>query len=210
MWWAIARAKRLDLKFTTDGLALADSAAKKRTRLPFSDSWIREKLLEPGALDGLNADARYILLGMVNTGYRPSEGAGLMPDEIKLEGKVPHILIQPNANRSLKNIHSERYIPLTGVSLDAFREMKNGFPRYAANSATLSGTVNKYLSENKLLETPAHSLYGLRHSMEDRMLEAGIDERIRRDILGHGLKRERYGMGSTMEHVHGLLMQIAL
>lgn len=30
-------------------------------------------MLSPGALDGLNGEARAILLGMVNTGYRPSE-----------------------------------------------------------------------------------------------------------------------------------------
>ncbi|SEN88004.1 Phage integrase family protein [Paracoccus alcaliphilus] len=210
MWRAVARVKRIDLKFTTDGLALSDSAAKKRTRVPFSDEWITGTLLKDGALNGLNADARYILLGMINTGYRPSEGAGLLPKEIKLDGKVPHILIQPNDNRALKNTHSERYIPLTGISLEAFREMKNGFPRYASNSATLSATVNKFLVENKLLESDRHSFYGLRHSFEDRLLVAGIDERIRRDLMGHGLKRERYGLGGDMAHVHGLMSPIAL
>jgi hypothetical protein len=37
--------------------------------------WIREKILAHDALAGLNAEARAIFLGMVNTGYRPGEGA---------------------------------------------------------------------------------------------------------------------------------------
>ena len=147
---------------------------------------------------------------MVNTGARPSEISGLLPEEIKLTGKVPHILIQPNANRHLKNRHSERYMPLTGISLDAMKGMPNGFPTYAQKSATLSATVNKFLAENGLLETPDHTMYSLRHAFEDRMLTGGIDERVRRDLLGHGLKRERYGKGGDMEFIHGLMLPLAL
>lgn len=210
MWRAIARSKQIPLAYSIEGVALKSPNAKKRTRAPFSDAWIKEKLLAPGALDGLNIEARTILLVMVNTGARPSEIAGLLAEEIRLDGKVPHILIQPNSNRTLKNEHSERYIPLTGISLDAFRKMKTGFPRYASNSATLSATVNKFLTENGLLETPSHSLYGLRHSFEDRMLAGGVDERIRRDLMGHGLKREKYGRGGDMEFIHDLMLPLAL
>ena len=70
--------------------------------------------------------------------------------------------------------------------------------------------MNKYLRANGLLETPEHSLYGLRHSFEDRMLAAGIDERIRRDLLGHALGRERYGDGGSLANVQKLLQRFAL
>jgi sulfite reductase (NADPH) flavoprotein alpha-component len=46
--------------------------------------------------------------------------------------------------------------------------------------------------------------------VQDRMLEAGIDERIRRDLLGHKLNRERYGQGGSLEHIAGLLAPLAL
>ncbi|MDF3605353.1 tyrosine-type recombinase/integrase [Paracoccus sp. DMF-8] len=210
MWKVVARAKSIKLLYSMAGVPLSEAGTKKRTRLPFSDAWIRDKLLAAGALDGLNDDARYILLALINTGARPSEIAGLMPEDIKLDAKVPHILIQPNANRALKNAHSERYIPLTGISLDAIKAMKGGFPRYATNSATLSATVNKFLSENKLLETPDHSMYGLRHAFEDRLLVGGIDERVRRDLMGHGLKREKYGLGGDMAFVRDLSLPLAL
>jgi integrase len=210
MWATVARAKQIKLNYGNEGLTITDTTKKKNTRPPFSDSWIKTKLLAKGALDGLNTEARLILLGMVNTGYRPSEGAGLIADTIRLDTDVPHIIIRPEDHRTLKNANSERIIPLTGISLEAFKEAKNGFPRYASNNASLSATVNKFLRENGLLENDETSMYSLRHSFEDRLLVAGIDERIRCDLMGHGLKRERYGRGGDLDHIHKLLIPIAL
>jgi integrase len=198
--------KRLGLDLPLGGLSFKQGVA--RTRPPFSIDWIKTRLLQPGALDGLNGQARGILLGMVNTGYRPSEGAALMEDTIHLDSDVPHISIEP-AGRQLKSQYARRVIPLAGVSLDTFQAFPNGFPRYR-DSATLSATINKYLRGNGLLETPQHSLYSLRHSFEDRMLAAGIDDRIRRDLFGHRLDRERYGKGATLDHLARLVRGIAL
>ncbi|GGE15182.1 integrase [Primorskyibacter flagellatus] len=203
----VNRMKRLGLVLPLTDLSFKEDEAK--TRPPFSESWIREKLLAPGALNGLNTDARCILLGMVNTGYRPSEGAALTAATIRLDSNVPHISIEPDG-RQLKSAYARRVIPLTGVSLEAFRECPRGFERYRESSASLSATVNKYLRGNGLLETPGHSLYSLRHAFEDRMLAAGIDDRIRRDLFGHRLDRERYGKGASLEHLHGLFQRVAI
>jgi integrase len=194
------------LKFTTKGLSLDEG--EKRVRPPFSVKWIKDKILPDEALRGLNKEARCIILGMINTGYRPSEGASLTRAQIRLDTNIPHITIAP-VGRTLKSNYARRTIPLTGVSLEAFRECPDGFPRYA-DSPSLSDTINKYLRENGLLETEEHSLYGFRHAFEDRMLAAGIDERIRRDLMGHSLDRERYGKGASLEQLHGLLMPLAL
>ncbi len=202
----VCKAKRLPVPQGLDGLNFSEG--EKRTRLPFSEAWIREKILAPGALDGLNKEARVILLGMVNTGYRPSEGQSLKAEHIHLDGPFPHITIEPDG-RTLKNAPSRRTIPLAGVSLAAFKECPNGFPRYFA-SASLSATLNKYLRENGLMESPKHSLYGLRHSFEDRMLDRDVDERIRRDLMGHSLGRERYGKGASDEKLAGVVQSIAL
>ncbi len=198
--------KRLGLTLPLGELSFREG--ETRTRPPFSAGWIAKRLLAPGALGGLNDEARGILLGMVNTGYRPSEGAGLSAATIRLESSVPHISIEPEG-RQLKSQYARRLIPLTGVSLAAFREFPNGFARYR-NRADLSATVNKYLKSNGLLETPQHSFYSLRHAFEDRMLAAGIDDRIRRDVFGHALTRERYGKGASLEQVAALIGQIAL
>jgi integrase len=197
--------KRLGLSLPLGELSFKEGEA--RTRPPFSETWIKTRLVAKGALDGLNAEARGILLGMVNTGYRPSEGAALTADTIRLHCDVPHISVEPDG-RQLKSHYARRVIPLTGVSLEAFRQFPEGFPRYR-NSANLSAVVNKFLRTNGLLETQRHSFYSLRHSFEDRMLAAGIDDRIRRDLFGHRLDRERYGKGASLEHMAELVASIA-
>lgn len=201
----VNRMKRLGLVLPLSDLSLKQG--EKGQRPPFSNDWIKSKLLAPKALDGLNTEARCILLGMVNTGYRPSEGACLGPAQIRLDTAVPHISIEPNG-RQLKSAYARRVIPLAGVSLAAFRECPEGFPRYA-DSPNLSATVNKYLRDNGLLETAKHSMYSLRHAFEDRMLAAGVDDRIRRDLFGHSLDRERYGKGASLEQLHEIVQRIA-
>lgn len=202
----INKLKRLGLVLPLTDLSFKEG--EKRQRPPFSVKWIKDKLLAPGALAGLNTEARCIVLGMVNTGYRPSEGAALTAAQIRLDHKVPHISIEP-VGRQLKSAYARRVIPLAGVSLDAFRECPKGFPRYADNPG-LSATVNKFLRSNGLMETPDHVLYSLRHSFEDRMLAAGIDDRIRRDLFGHTLTRERYGHGASLEHLAQAIQALAL
>jgi integrase len=199
--------KRLGLDLPLGELSFREG--EKRTRPPFSVAWIQNRLLAAGALDGLNDQARGLVLGMINTGYRPSEGAALTAQTIILDHEIPHISIEADG-RQLKTPHARRIIPLAGVSLDAFRAFPNGFARYRDNSASLSGTVNKFLSENGLLETPEHSFYSLRHSFEDRMLAANIDDRIRRDLFGHRLDRERYGKGASLTQLGKLVAQISL
>ena len=122
---------------------LSFKEGEARTRPPCSDEWIAQRLLAPSALAGLNDEARGLLLGMVNTGYRPSEGAALTADTIRLERDVPHISIEPTG-RQLKSQFARRVIPLVGVSLAAFKEFPEGFPRYR-DSATLSAALNKFL-----------------------------------------------------------------
>ncbi len=203
----VNKMKRLGLDLPLSDLSIKEH--EKKTRPAFSTDWIQKKLLAPGALDGLNIEARSILLGMVNTGARPSELAALTAAQIRLDHDVPHISIEP-VGRQLKSQYAKRKIALLGVSLAAFTAFPDGFPRYQKNGAGLSNTVNKFLRSNGLLETPDHSMYSLRHAFEDRMLSAGIDERIRRDVFGHSLTRERYGGGASLEMLRDLLTPLAL
>ena len=202
----VNKMKRLGLDLPLGELSFKEG--EKSTRPPFSDEWIKTKLLNEDKLARLNTEARAILIGMINTGYRPSEACALTCDTILLDQDVPHISIEPDG-RQLKTRHARRKIPLTGVSLEIFKQHRSGFPRYRGKSG-LSATVNKYLRENGLLESPKHSMYSLRHAFEDRMLAAGIDDRIRRDVFGHTLNRERYGRGASLEQVFTLLQKIAI
>ena len=201
--------KGLGLDLPLFNLRLKEGDTKKE-RFPFSDDWIKNKLMAPDALLGLNDEARAILLGMINTGYRPSEAIGLTGDRIRLDDEVPHISIAPTADRQIKNRTSRREIPLVGVSLEIFRDFPGGFPRYRSKPATLSATVNKFLRENGLMESDHHVMYSLRHSFEDRMLRAGIDERVRRELMGHSIGREKYGQAGGLNFKADQLRRMAL
>tara|TARA_R110000868_G_scaffold411761_1_gene709214 strand:- start:4321 stop:5574 length:1254 start_codon:yes stop_codon:yes gene_type:complete len=198
----VASRKRLGFVPPVAGLAFKEG--KPGTRPPYSTEWIRTRLL-PG-LSGLNADARRVVLSMVNTGMRLSEAAALHPHHIDLTANVPHVLIR-GEGRQLKSHTSEREIPLAGVSLEALRE--GGLSRYH-DKPGLSATINKFLSQNGLQETPDHTIYGLRHSFEDRLLTAGVDERVRRDLMGHALGRQRYGEGGGLPAKLAAVQLVAL
>ena len=197
----VNRMKKLDINLPFSDLALKGGRAKKRQ--PFSKTWIQEKLLVPGALDGLNPQARNLLLMMINSGARPSELAGLKIDHLDLTGEIPMMSFMPEG-RQLKNDHSERRVPLHGVSLNAARDalgVAKGdklFPAYFGRDK-VSDTINKFMRENGLKESETTTLYSLRHSFEDRLIEAGVADRVRADLFGHALQRERYGEGGGDE-----------
>ena len=198
---AVNKMKRLGVDLPFSDLALKGGRAKKRQ--PFSRAWIQDRILAPGALDGLNAQARNILLMMINSGARPSELAGLKVDHLDLTGKIPMMSFLPEG-RQLKNDHSERRVPLHGVSLDAARDAQGAakgdklFPAYFGRDK-VSDTINKFMKENGLKESETTTLYSLRHSFEDRLIEAGVADRVRADLFGHALQRERYGEGGGDE-----------
>ncbi len=181
--------KKLGIDLPVAGLALDEG--KQKQRPAFSIDWITNRLLAPGALDGLDAAARTIFLGMINTGARPSELANLQKHHIKLDHRFPHIVIEPE-NREVKSKNADRRIPLVGCSLAAMKTHPDGFPKYQDNPA-LSKEVNDYLSSKGLRETPEHVMYSIRHSFEDRLRRAKIDDRVRAQLFGHPYHREKYG-----------------
>ena len=203
----VNKMKRLGLNLPLGGLSFADGNKRDRIRPPFSENWIKNRLLAPNALDGLNEEARAVIHVMVNTGMRPSEIVGLLSDHIRLDADVPHVEVLPEGKRT-KTGDANRVLPLVGISLAAMKRHPEGFPNYRFKDL-ISATVNSFLRENGLLETKKHTLYSLRHSFEDRMLDAKVDERIRRDFMGHSLGRERYGKGATLERAQEILAAVA-
>ncbi len=170
------------------------------TRPPFSEKWVRERLLAPSALDGLNDEARDAFLVLINTGLRPSEVLSCPLEDFCLDGQIPFLRVAPNG-RELKQRHTAREIPLLGVSFEAANRIvaRGGVQRYWHKATSWSNVVNKYLRTNGLAETPAHTAYSLRHYVEDALLTAGIDDRVRADILGHKYKRPVYGTGGGLQ-----------
>lgn len=184
----------------------------KRARPAFSEAWIRGRILAPGALDGLNDDARRAVLALINTGARPSEIVNLRAEAIVLEGEIPFIDISEDlAGRELKAVTTARRIPLAGVSLEALREARaaGGFARYRDRD-NLSAAVNKYFRENGLMEGDGHTLYSLRHAFESRLKLAGVDEELRRYLMGHAITRPKYGYSDVLTWAVGAVRSVAL
>ena len=46
-------------------------------------------------------------------------------------------------------------------------------------------------------------------ALADRLLRAGVDDRVRRDLMGHSLNRERYGQGGGLAFKAEMLQRIA-
>ncbi|WP_282129368.1 tyrosine-type recombinase/integrase [Roseobacter litoralis] len=177
----------------------------------FSREWVRDHLLAPGALDGLNAEARDVLLIMINTGLRPSEITDAPLEDFEVTANVPFLRVAPHG-RELKVAHTRRDIPLLGVSLEAARRIvaRGGPTRYHHKAGSWSAAVNKFLRTNGLRESPAHTAYSLRHYVENALLAARVDDRVRADILGHKYNRPSYGDGGALSGRADALALIAL
>lgn len=195
-----------------EGLSFSEKI--KRSRPAFSVDWLKSRLLSGEKIMALNPQARGIVLMMIETGARPSELANLGPTNISLAAPVPFISIEPRTDpedpREIKTGSSVRQVPLVGVALEVAKRFPTGFPRYWNKERTLSNTLNKTLSENGLLETPGHSAYGIRHSFEDRMKEAHVDEELRRAMFGHTIDRPKYGSGGSLKLKQTALKKIVL
>lgn len=195
-----------------DGLGFAEKT--KRSRPPIPTEWIKTKLLAGDGLTGLNTEARGVLLAMIETGARPSELCNLQKTEIFLKAEVPYIRIEPREDhdnpREIKTESSVRSVPLVGVALAVFQAHPNGFPRYVNKENSLTTAINKYLRESELLPTDKHTFYSLRHSFEDRMKEGGLDEELRRGLMGHTIQRPKYGSGGALAWQRDELNKIAL
>jgi integrase len=178
-------------------------------RHPFAVDFIRDHVLADGALNGLNDEARDIVLVLMETGARPSEIANLSKARIVLDAEIPHIKIAAEG-RLLKTDQSEREIPLVGVALAAMRRHPAGFPRYFDKGSNLSATLMKHFKARKLLPTPKHSVYSFRHAFKDRLKAAETPEEAIDELMGHSNGKPVYGHGYSLQLKRKYLQAICL
>lgn len=181
----------------------------KTTRPPFSREWVEGTLLRPGALDRMNLEARVALLVTAETGMGPEEITSLEPEHIHLKAPIPYVSVVAREGAEQKTEYRPREIPLVGVALLALKALPNGMSRYKGKPASLSAAINKYLNENKLLQSDRHSLYSLRHSFQDRLTRAEAPDRLQADLMGHKYVRERYGIGAELDQKQRWLRKLA-
>ncbi|WP_340108458.1 DUF6538 domain-containing protein [Pikeienuella sp. HZG-20] len=181
------------------GVTIRDRHAVKARKLEIPVEWIVEKWFAPGAFDGLNAEARDILLMSIETGCRQSEIHDLPSDGIVLDAPIPHLRLafeDGDERREIKNTSSVREVPLIGVALAAARRHPQGFPRYR-DKRGYSGLVNKYMRANGLMPSPKHTIGGTRHAWESRLKAVLLPNDDRGEMMGHSVasarNREIYG-----------------
>ena len=185
---------------------------KERSRQPFDTEFIKDILLEPTALSDLKPELEILVRMLINTGARPSELLGLELADIGLAAPVPFIHIRTNKTHALKTIHSERQIPLVGVSLDAAKKLvaDNGWGKWQGKNMYATGAINKYFRQSGLVVEKDKSLYSLRHWFQDQLTKNDVVDRAQAQLMGHKFQRPKYGFGKDLSELKMIIEKFAL
>ncbi|WP_024585694.1 hypothetical protein [Aliihoeflea sp. 2WW] len=135
--------------------------------------------LVPGALAGMNDEARGITLALVETGCFPKEICDVTPEDLSLDDGCSFIYI-----RNELFAPRRRRIPLVGVAHAVFTRNPAGFPRYRGNTRSYCAHASRCLRENGLLSR-GQSIVGLRGAMHERLLMNKVGGPVREAILGY-------------------------
>lgn len=63
---------------------------------------------------------------------------------------------------------------------------------------SFSAPMNKHLRAKGLFPEPGQSVYSLRHSFQDRLINANVLDRIQTQLMGHKFDRSEYGVGADL------------
>ena len=192
-----------------ESLTIAGKGAEKpHERLPYSLTELQAIWQRCREMDD---ERRWAIAMLSDTGARQAEVVGLRKEDVILTDEVPHILIRPNGNRGLKNAQSERKVPLVGEALWAAQQAMTTagdhlFPVFQPRKAgamfnpnSASAALNKWLKENGLART-GQGLHSFRHTLVDRLRDAGVPKDVREQIGGwksQGVS-ESYGQGFSL------------
>ena len=72
-----------------------------------------------------------------------------------------------------------------------------------------SGTIGKFLRENRLLPEEKYSLYSIRHTFKDRLRDVEAPEEIINELMEHHQSGPKYGRGRRLKDKHRWLQAIA-
>ncbi len=129
-----------------------------------------------------------LFMGLWYHGFRVSELACILPEDIILDHPYPHFSIIDNETRGIKNEPSRREVPIHSKYikfLDKFPFSKNH---------RAGDYFSRYMKRRC-----GHSAHGIRHNIATRMRRAGIEYSIAASIIGHT------PAGMTAEYGHILL-----
>ena len=184
-------------------------------RLPIPVDVLREIQKECIVYDD---EMRWLVAILSDTGMRLGEAAGLLKSDLKIDGEIPYVIIQPHRWRRLKTESSNRKIPLVGQSLWAAEQVLKhskssdfAFPRYNrqqyTNANSASAALNKWL---KGYVSKGQSIHSFRHSMRDRLREVDCPSEVIDQIGGWARSSvgDSYGEGYSLSKMHKYLEKI--
>jgi len=208
----------ISTNFDMDGIETPNPFARIRLkdtpqvpREPFCNAQIRH-LLAPESMPKLNPDFQLLFRLLVNTGMRPVEAIGLELDDVMLEHDVPHVHVRKNATRGLKTAHSERLLPLLGVSLQAAQDLvvMGGWGKRAGKNMYATSLINRHLRASGIVTDKRQSLYSLRHWFQDQLTKRDVIDRAQAQLMGHKFHRPKYGYGKDLSELRDIIAQFAI
>ncbi|MDA7426754.1 DUF6538 domain-containing protein [Thalassococcus lentus] len=180
-------------------------------RMPLTVEQIKAAIV-PGALGKIAPEFVLLLRLLVNTGMRPVEAIGLELADILLDHEVPHVHVRKNAVRGLKTDHSERLLPLLGVSLDAAQELTamGGWGKRLGKNMYATSIINRHLRDSGLVTDKRQSLYSLRHWFQDQLTKRDVVDRAQAQLMGHKFQRPKYGYGKDLTELRDIIAPFAI
>ena len=181
------------------------------SRIPLSEDQIRT-LTNPEALPKLHPEFQLLYRLLVNTGMRPVEAIGLELDDVVLDHEIPHVHVRKNATRGLKTAHSERLLPLLGVSLQATQELveMNGWGKRLGKNMYATSIINRNFRNSGIVTDKRQSLYSLRHWFQDQLTKRDVVDRAQAQLMGHKFHRPKYGYGKDLSELRDIIAAFSI
>lgn len=198
--FAITEFELTDLQNPFQRLAAKAEAHVRTEREPIGDTLLTE--MNKRMVSHARPDLKNIWNILANTGCRLGEVTGLLVSDVHLNDPIPYIDLIFHPHRRLKTQGSIRKVPLVGDALEAVKDALQrrgdspflfpsyGRPRGADGASQALMKHLRHVTDNRKIV-----IHSLRHRMEDKLSDAGIQEFDRNLVLGHsrGTMSERYG-----------------
>ena len=122
------------------------------------------------------------------SGMRIGELAGIYPEHIHVDAKIPYFDLIHQKNRRLKNDESVRQVPIHPACMPYVERL------YLSKAKSPGQSWSENFRRNLGLPK-GDGAHSLRHSFTSRMVKAGIIDRVQDQLLGHSSKSmtSRYG-----------------
>ena len=216
IWKVAAQDQEVALANPFMGHEISDPVPAIEKRNPLSPNEVASLLARR---DHMSPDLAVILTLLAYTGARIAEVTGLRLNDF-LRGNstgVPHLVMQPNELRGLKNHSSRRRVPVLGEALTSLEAMVEGkspdssqpiFERYSGDNGptNASAALMKHLRAVGINDKKK-AIHSLRHTVKQALRDVGCPKDVSDAIQGHssGDASASYGSGHSLEVMNGWL-----